>query len=177
MKNTITTLSLFCFAMLISCCKDDSTPNGNKPQTHSYMEATINGEPWKACRRIGAIGEENLTATYYQNDGYLQLNGVDWCKNFTEDVTTELFFEATSLVYDTGIYNLSLFNRALFSNISESSDKCNYTSVDTANGWLYIKEINTEKKYMSGEFEFTGYCEANDSTIHITNGKFNRISY
>lgn len=169
MKNTITTLSLFCFTMLISCCKDDSTPNGNKPQTHSYMEATINGEPWKACRRIGAIGEENLYTFYFPADGYLLMQCTDYCKT-----STSIFFETSSL-YDTGYYPLSVFNRANFS--LNSSFGCTYAKIDSLNGWFHLKEINTEKKYMSGEFEFTGYCEANDSTITITEGRFNRIPY
>ncbi|MBX2985956.1 MAG: hypothetical protein KF882_08330 [Bacteroidia bacterium] len=174
MKNTITTLSMFCFAMLISCCKDDTTtPNGDKPGTASYMEATINGEPWKACRRIGAVGEENLYAFYFPADGYLQMQCTDYCRKFQE-TSTSIFFETSSL-YDTGYYPLSMFNRANFSLNAPSG--CRYANVDSLNGWFYLKEINTEKKYMSGEFGFTGYCEANDSTITITEGRFNRIPY
>jgi hypothetical protein len=176
MNKQVLTLAV-ALAALVSCCKDDTnTPNGNKPQTHSYMEATINGEPWKACRIVGAVGLINLKATYYQNDGYLQLIGTDYCKKFSNTRTTEFFFRGSGIVYDTGNYNLRYFDDVNFIYYAVD-DNYIYELTDTLSGWLRISEINTQRRYMSGEFSFEAYCLKNDSTITITNGKFNRISY
>ncbi|MCZ2130167.1 MAG: hypothetical protein LC109_07840 [Bacteroidia bacterium] len=173
MKNTITTLSMFCFAMLISCCKDDTTPNGNKPGTASYMEATINGETWKACRTAGAVGQIQLGATYYPNDGYLQLYGVDYCRVYNNSVSTAIAFRLHSM-YDIGYYLLSEKD---FGSFKAFTSFGNFQTNDTTTGWLRVTEINTKDKYISGEFEFSGYNGIHDSTISDIAGKFNRIPY
>jgi hypothetical protein len=174
MKNTITTLSMFCFAMLISCCKPDTTtPNGDKPSTASYMEASINGEPWKNCRKVGAVGPSSLEATYYKEDGYLQIYGEDGCQVYNPSVSTAIAFRLHS-VYDTGYYLLSEKDHGSFQAFASFG---NFQTNDTITGWLRLTEINTKDKYISGEFEFSGYNGIHDSTISDIAGKFNRIPY
>lgn len=69
------------------------------------MEASINGKPWKACRQTGAVGQIHLKATYYPDNGYLQLQGVDFCKIYDQTSSTLFYFKINNIM-DTGTYVL-----------------------------------------------------------------------
>ena len=174
MKLPIKLLPILLLTALISCQKEISfepgqAGGGSGTGANGILKMKIDGKQWVADKAAGAslmVGMINISGL--GNDK----------KTFTITLSDTV---ARTYVLSNVITTIdSAHAAALYDSVSATNDSWSTVAGDDpsmAGGWVNIAKIDKVKKTMSGSFQFKMYRETDSSTVVITEGVFENLSY
>lgn len=151
-------LLLLGFFLVISCKKEDSTPNyGPIPP---LMTATVDGDLWQS--------ENNLTKVTISDSTYLTgtANDASVIKIIINDqIITPGTYTFSSWLGHSAEYKSHLNDTNFWS-----------TNHSMTSGTLEITHVSTTTNKMSGTFSFKAFNPSDNSFIEITDGKLSNVT-
>jgi hypothetical protein len=174
MKLLIRLLPIFLVSGFISCQKEISfepgqNGGGSGTGVNGILKMKIDGKQWVADKAAGAslmVGMINISGL--GNDK----------KTFTITLSDTV---ARTYILSNQITSIdSAHFAALYDSVSVTNDSWSTVEGDDpalAGGWLNIAKIDKVKKTMSGSFQFKLYREMDSTTLTITEGVFENLSY
>ena len=149
MKKSV--LLFVLLGLLITCSKDDDSGT-------PYMGAKIDGSDWKAITRVTVLEDEKFVITG------TALNG---------EVVAITVFGTSEDTYELGLTSAgcaAVYKKSGLGTPTEDT----YVS---ATGEVILTDVNTSAQEISGTFSFTLVKGLLNSTLTITDGSFQNLSY
>ncbi len=174
MKLLIRVLPIFFLTAIVSCQKELSfepgqNGGGGGTGVNGTLKMKIDGKQWVADKAAGA----SLMA------GMINISGLGKDrKTFTitlSDTVARMYILSNVITSAD-----SAHGAALYDSVSATNDSWSTVAGDDpalAGGWVNIAKIDKVKKTMSGTFQLKMYREMDSSTVMITEGVFENLSY
>ena len=160
-------LPVFYLLLLVSCEKDDNAPppvwSEGGSGFFASMTCKVEGQEWTAA---------NNMAFATVGDNVANVTGVNSSNSSITITVMEPIVENQS--YDLGFGS---GNAAAYTESSDGSPAWTSNGNETTGGNVFISEVDTANKRISGTFQFVGIRSFDNSTRTISEGVFVNLSY
>ncbi|WP_426485649.1 DUF6252 family protein [Flavobacterium sp. 2] len=177
MKKNLSLVFILITILFSSCSSDDSNEEA------SSVSATVNGKEWKPTKPVIATLIKIPDVDLMRFDINFQDDSSELFLAFESEITTNNLMPLKAYNWYNDKTNPDKVSDALFLN-SSRVDGYLYTEHSPVSGKITITAMDSEKKTISGTFNFTtekiGILQTKIVTpeiVEVTNGVFKNLSY